>query len=216
MNRLAVRYNGTINSAINGTTLMISWDEKIKASSVHVYTKFSSAGVAVKKYNEVPSIGYTGFAINDDQYTHTSFVSFGDTNPLNQLTGKFDPEFCANETECEERLDMNNITIWHLPCGEQNQLNINISMGLDFHTGIFAFKDVENVTQWTFDVNSCNELLCTDVGIDSETHFVPALNDKNRAKNATIATCSADNIDATISCINGNWLGVILSPLIVC
>lgn len=213
---IAVRYNGKINATIDGTTLIITWDELIRPSSVHVYSIFDSIGVPVQKYNEVPSVGYTGYSINDDIYTHTSYVSIGQTDPVRQLTGGFVFGFCGNQIECEERFDVNNITVWHLPCGGQNQLNVNISMGLEFHKGIFAFQNVDNATQWTFDVNSCNVLKCTDVDIDSEAIFSPALDDKSRAKNGTIATCEANYLKAIINCIDGNWFGVISKPLIVC
>lgn len=213
---IAVRYNGKINAEINGTTLTITWDELIKPSSVHVYSIFNSAAVAVEKYNEIPSIGITGYAINDNKYTHTSYVDFGDTSPVNQLTGEFASNFCGNQSECEERFDVNNITVWHFPCGGPNELNINISMGLDFHKGFFDYTNVDYATLWTFDLNSCNALKCTDIGIDCETTFSPPLDDRKRAKNATIATCEANNINAMINCINGNWLGMISKPNIIC
>lgn len=213
---IAVRYNGTIKAIINGTKLIITWNEPIIPSSVHVYSTSDSIAVPVQKYNEVPSIGYTGYAINDEIYTHTSYVSIGQTDPVNRLTGEFVFGFCSNQTECEEIFDVENITIWHLPCGRQIEINVNISMGLDFHKGIFAFKNVDNATQWKFDVNSCNMLKCTDVNIDSEAKFSPALDDKKRATNGTIATCDANYIKATVKCINGNWMGMISKPFIVC
>lgn len=213
---IATRYNGTIKASINGTTLTIKWNDLIIPSSIHVYSTFNSIGVPIQKYNEVPSVGYTGYSIDDDTYTHTSYVSIGRTDPVNKLTGEFVSGFCSNEAQCEQRFDVENITIWLLPCGEQNQLNVNISMGLDFHKGIFAYENVDKATQWTFDVNSCNMLKCTDLNIDSEAMFVPALDDKNRAKNGTVATCEANDLKATINCVDGNWFGMIYKPLIMC
>lgn len=207
-----------MRATINETTLTITWDELIKPRSVYVYTIFEAAGVAIEKYNEVPSVGYSGFAIDDDKYTHTSYVSIGDTNPVNKLTGEFSSSFCGNQTECEERLDVNNVTIWHVPCGRENRVNVNVSMGLHFHSydGIFAFKNADGLKRWTFDVNSCNALKCTDIGLDCEPIYSPALDDNKRAINATIASCAADNVTATIDCINGNWLGMITKPIVVC
>lgn len=214
---IALRYNGTINATIDGTKLIITLGQLIIPSSIHVYSIFDSIAVPVQNYNEVPSVGYTGYAIDDDIYSHTSYVSVGRTKPVNKLTGEFVPGFCSNQSECTERFDVSNIIIWHLPCGEQNPVFVNVSMGLDFHKGIFAYKNVDNATQWTFDVNSCNMLKCTDVGIDSDTHFCPQIDDNiKRAKNGTIAICDANYIKAKINCINGNWLGVISKPLIMC
>lgn len=199
---LAVKPIASFDYSINGVKLNIHWPQLLNVYAVSLVSRLNQMILATKPEMVTASKSAEAVIGVSDLSSSVTRIYFNrglEPHPwMNSIDVTFREEFCQSEGACKRLIDKKSaINVYHLDCKDtskvmaESAINVKLTPSSGHMSGY------------------CYPVICRYLDIRSRTAYSPYVSPgSSRIREGIVAKCQGnDNAQATLTCVNGVWLG---------